>query len=233
MSIGVAEVLQKGSINSINTTHFAESPTTCSASKSTSSVDYLSMLAGELTFDQKETLLKVFEDFSDIFDDSRKPQATRNTLKHRINTEQHPPVSQGAYRVSATERQIIREEFCHKAQPLQELLKNNSKFVWGPEQETSFQKLKDVLIHDPVLGLYDGNAPIELHTDASGYGLGAVLVQIQDCKEKSLRSIGDLSANRLIAIDWGYQYRLRYKYGSIDYQVDEPFCMIEFKRKVK
>ncbi|KAG8191693.1 hypothetical protein JTE90_016480 [Oedothorax gibbosus] len=32
-------------------------------------------------------------------------------------------------------------QFCHKAQPLQGLLKNNSKFVWGPEQETSFQKL--------------------------------------------------------------------------------------------
>ncbi|KAG8176918.1 hypothetical protein JTE90_018701 [Oedothorax gibbosus] len=197
MSIGVAEVLQKESINSNNTTHFAESSTPFTASNSTSSVDYLSMLAGDLTFDQKETLLKVFEDFSDIFDDSRKPQATRNTLKHRINTQQHPPVSQGAYRVSTTECQIIREEvtkmlkkgvvqpsespwsspvvlFCHKAQPLQELLKNNSKFVWGPEQETSFQKLKDVLIHDPVLGLYDGNAPIELHTDASGYELGAV-----------------------------------------------------------
>ncbi|KAG8191692.1 hypothetical protein JTE90_016479 [Oedothorax gibbosus] len=110
MSIGVAEVLQRGSINSINTTHFAESPTPCTTSKSTSSVDYLSMLAGDLTFDQKETLLKVFEGFSDIFDDSRKPQATRNALKHRINTEQHPPVSQGAYRVSATERQNIREE---------------------------------------------------------------------------------------------------------------------------
>ncbi|KAG8180485.1 hypothetical protein JTE90_026644 [Oedothorax gibbosus] len=194
MSIGVAEVLQKGSINSINTTHFAESPTPCTASKSTSSVDYLSMLAGDLTFDQKETILKVFEDFSDIFDDSRKPQATRNTLKHRINTEQHPPVSQGAYRVSATERQIIREEVTKMlkkgvVQPSESpwsspVVLNNSKFVWGPEQETSFQKSKDVLIHDPVLGLYDGNAPIELHTDASGYGLGAVLVQIQTAKRR-------------------------------------------------
>ncbi|KAG8178243.1 hypothetical protein JTE90_005612 [Oedothorax gibbosus] len=95
MSIGVAEVLQKGSINAINTTHFAESPTPCTASKSTSSVDYLSMLTGDLTFDQKETLLKVFEDFSDIFDDSGKSQASRNTLKHRINTEQHPPYKPG------------------------------------------------------------------------------------------------------------------------------------------
>ncbi|KAG8174299.1 hypothetical protein JTE90_006169 [Oedothorax gibbosus] len=101
MSIGVAEVLQKGSINSINTTHFAESPTPCTASKSTSSVDYLSMLAGDLAFDQKETLLNVFKVFRIYLTIPIKPQATRNTLKHRINTEQQPPVSQGAYRVSA------------------------------------------------------------------------------------------------------------------------------------
>ncbi|KAG8180712.1 hypothetical protein JTE90_004671 [Oedothorax gibbosus] len=52
MYIGVAEVLQKGSINAINTTHFAEWPTPCTPSKSTCSVNYLSMLAGDLTFDQ-------------------------------------------------------------------------------------------------------------------------------------------------------------------------------------
>ncbi|GFY05885.1 hypothetical protein TNCV_4405511 [Trichonephila clavipes] len=37
---------------------------------------------------------------------------------------------------------------------------------------------------DPVLGMYDERASTEIHTDASGYGIGAVLVQIQNNVEK-------------------------------------------------
>ncbi|KAG8173370.1 hypothetical protein JTE90_015531, partial [Oedothorax gibbosus] len=61
--LSVSQKLQKGSINAIDTAQLAESPTRCTPSKRICSVDYLSMLAGDLTFDQKETLLKVFEDF--------------------------------------------------------------------------------------------------------------------------------------------------------------------------
>lgn len=80
-------------------------------------------------------------------------------------------------------RRFIRD-FCHRARPLQILLKGNSKFCWGDDQEEAFDDLKRALISDPVLGLYDENCPTEIHTDASGYGIGAVLVQVQKGEEK-------------------------------------------------
>ena len=80
-------------------------------------------------------------------------------------------------------RRFIKN-FCDRAQPLQELLKGDSKFAWGLEQVKSFENLKAALISDPILGLFEEKAPTEIHADASGYGLGAVLVQIQKEKER-------------------------------------------------
>ncbi|GFS34772.1 transposon Ty3-I Gag-Pol polyprotein [Trichonephila inaurata madagascariensis] len=51
------------------------------------------------------------------------------------------------------------KDFCLKAQPLQELLKNDSKFTWGSDQKESFEKLKTALTSEPVLGLFDEKAP--------------------------------------------------------------------------
>ncbi|GFV09218.1 retrovirus-related Pol polyprotein from transposon 17.6 [Trichonephila clavipes] len=57
-------------------------------------------------------------------------------------------------------------------------------FHWGPEEVEAFHSLKKALTSDPVLGMYDERASTEIHTDASGYGIGAVLVQIQNNVEK-------------------------------------------------
>ncbi|GBO40120.1 Retrovirus-related Pol polyprotein from transposon 17.6 [Araneus ventricosus] len=76
------------------------------------------------------------------------------------------------------------KDFCHRARPLQVLLKNNYKFMWAELQEEAFGDLKSALISEPILSLFDETAPTELHTDASGYGIGAVLVQQQDGREK-------------------------------------------------
>lgn len=80
-------------------------------------------------------------------------------------------------------RRFIKD-FCTKAHPLQILLKGDSQFSWGTEQDESFEKLKIALTSNPVLGLYEENTPIKLHTDASGYGVGAVLIQVQHGQEK-------------------------------------------------
>ncbi|GFW07399.1 retrovirus-related Pol polyprotein from transposon 17.6 [Trichonephila clavipes] len=74
--------------------------------------------------------------------------------------------------------------FCYLAEPLQSLLKSGVEFHWGPEEVEAFNSLKKALTSDPVLGMYDESASIEIHTDASGYGIGAVLVQIQNNVEK-------------------------------------------------
>ncbi|GFV15266.1 retrovirus-related Pol polyprotein from transposon 17.6 [Trichonephila clavipes] len=64
------------------------------------------------------------------------------------------------------------------------LLKSGVEFHWGPEEVEAFNSLKKALTSDPVLGMYDERASTEIHTDASGYGIGAVLVQIQNNVEK-------------------------------------------------
>ncbi|GFX95539.1 transposon Ty3-I Gag-Pol polyprotein [Trichonephila clavipes] len=74
--------------------------------------------------------------------------------------------------------------FRYLAEPLLSLLKSGVEFHWGPEEVEAFHSLKKALTSDPVLGMYDERASTEIHTDASGYGIGAVLVQIQNNVEK-------------------------------------------------
>lgn len=63
------------------------------------------------------------------------------------------------------------------AKPLTDLLKKDMSFVFGEKQSASFEQLKDSLVADPVLKIYDAAAETEVHTDASKEGYGAVLLQ--------------------------------------------------------
>jgi transposase InsO family protein len=82
------------------------------------------------------------------------------------------------------------------ARPLNDLMKgqptkrNPSKdlvtpiFLWTVQCQEAFEKLIDLLCTAPILAYADYKRPFEIHTDASGTGLGAALYQIHDFKGK-------------------------------------------------
>lgn len=63
------------------------------------------------------------------------------------------------------------------ARPLTNLLKGGIKFNFGKEELRAFNLLKQCLSDKPVLRLYRTGAETELHTDASVFGYGAILLQ--------------------------------------------------------
>ena len=87
-------------------------------------------------------------------------------------------------------------DFSKVAKPLTDLMPSTAKkrrgkkakaeqtgersWKWGKEQEEAFNKLKSLLTSAPILGYADYSLPFEIHTDASGLGLGAILYQVQN-----------------------------------------------------
>ena len=57
------------------------------------------------------------------------------------------------------------------------VIKERVKFVWDDKCEEAFQTLKARLTTTPVLATPDSNKPFDVYCDASGTGLGCVLMQ--------------------------------------------------------
>ena len=72
--------------------------------------------------------------------------------------------------------------------PLYELLKKDTPFVWGEQQQAAFEALKAALTEAPLLMLPRPDKPYEMHTDASDFAIGAVLYQ-EDAVSGELRPI--------------------------------------------
>ncbi|GFU07866.1 integrase catalytic domain-containing protein [Trichonephila clavipes] len=76
--------------------------------------------------------------------------------------------------------QLFIPNYARIARPLSDLLRDNVKFKFGPTEIASFQELKNILSENPVLHVFQQGYPLELHTDASSLGFGAVLLQKSD-----------------------------------------------------
>ena len=67
--------------------------------------------------------------------------------------------------------------FSDVTKPLRELTKKDIKFQWIEEHSRAFQKVKELLTSDAVMAYFDKNKQSEIATDASPFGLSAILSQ--------------------------------------------------------
>ncbi|GJR43444.1 putative reverse transcriptase domain-containing protein [Tanacetum coccineum] len=78
-------------------------------------------------------------------------------------------------------------------------------FNWGEEHELTFQTLKDKLCNAPVLALLDRPKDFMIYCDASGIGLGCVLMQRAIFSQKEL----NMRQRRWIELFSDYDYEIR------------------------
>ncbi|KAJ9512244.1 hypothetical protein QJQ45_012797 [Haematococcus lacustris] len=76
-------------------------------------------------------------------------------------------------------RRLIHHH-AHLILPLTNLLKAETPWSWGPEQQEAFERVKAALASNPVVRPPDFSRPFTVKTDASLYAIGAVLSQRDD-----------------------------------------------------
>jgi hypothetical protein len=79
-------------------------------------------------------------------------------------------------RLASYYRRFI-SNFSKIAKPITELLKKGNKCIWSDACDEAFKVLKKLLTTSPVLTQPDIAKPFDVYCDASGTGLGSVLMQ--------------------------------------------------------
>ena len=107
------------------------------------------------------------------------------------------------------------KKFSDKAAPLNALLRKDQVWKWTQECQYAFETLKGEIASRPVSAYPDFSKPFRLYTDASNIGLGAILAQKQEGKEKIIccasRTLNNAESNysttkkECLAIVWGVQ----------------------------
>ena len=138
------------------------------------------------------------------------------------------------------------KNYTHKIAPLTNLLKKNS-FQWNSEAEKCFETLKCMMSSTLVLAMPDFTKPFVVECDASGFRLGAVLMQeghpiafeIRNLnKRESLKSTYDKEMLAIIhALKKWRQYLLgrkiliRTNHNILQYLLRQKTLSIEVDRK--
>ena len=129
----------------------------------------------------------------------------------------------GALGLFSYYRRFIKD-FSQIADPLYQLLKKDTPYLWTEQQQKAFDVLRKKLTEAPVVRYPDEDKPFFLYTDASDTGLGAVLSQ-KDGKEEYViayasRTLSPAERNYAItekeclAIIWAVKYFRPYLCGA-------------------
>ena len=82
--------------------------------------------------------------------------------------------------------------FAHLAKPLNKLTRKDAEWQWGPEEQKAFEALKDRVTSEPILTQPEPTEQFILEVDASGFAVGAVLLQRKS--DNKLHPVGYFSA---------------------------------------
>ena len=61
--------------------------------------------------------------------------------------------------------------------PLWEMLQKNTPFEWTESRLQTYERVREALCGGNALAYFDANKPVIVHTDASGHGVGAAILQ--------------------------------------------------------
>ncbi|KAK6181527.1 hypothetical protein SNE40_009362 [Patella caerulea] len=140
-------------------------------------------------------------------------------------------------------RQFV-PNFSAVAVPLTDLTRKGqpNKLEWGNAQNNAFISLKQVLSNSPVLRLPDFTKTFILRTDASGTGLGAILLQeFEDGKfplayaSKKLlprETRYAIIEKECLALVWGIKRFEEYLYG-VEFLVETDHEPLQYLHKAK
>jgi len=76
--------------------------------------------------------------------------------------------------------------FAEMAKPLTSLTKKEVPFEWTSEQQTAFERLKQILSTEPLLVYPDFSQPFIVACDASTKAVGAILLQVRNGEERPI-----------------------------------------------
>lgn len=130
------------------------------------------------------------------------------------------------------------------SEPLRILTKKDAAFEWETQQQNAFDKLKESLQSDAVLGYYDVNDHTQLYADASPVALGAVLVQLNNKRPRIIsyasKSLSETekrycqTEKEALALVWAVERFHFYLYGrSFDLITDHKALEVIFSPKSK
>ena len=69
------------------------------------------------------------------------------------------------------------QDFSHHARPLFNLTKNDVKWRWDTEEQSTFDMRKSLIVSAPILTSPDNSSPFHIKADSSDFATGAVLSQ--------------------------------------------------------
>ena len=80
--------------------------------------------------------------------------------------------------------QLYVKNFAAIARPLHALTRKDAVFHWSTDCQDAFDRLKTLLTTSPITAFPDFSLPFWLYTDASTAGLGTILAQVREGKER-------------------------------------------------